>query len=236
MKRPVIVSDRSLPAVPLVILVAIVVLLTGYGMYELGLRQAGFKRSEVSSQMAEWRAENKTLKRRNKQLSEQLAMLETASTIDRTAYSQIESELAELQARISEQQEDIEFYAGIVNEGGEPGVRVQEFRVLPGRSDQEYELQIVLAQAFRSERQVSGSLQLQLQGMRRSKAAELTLADVRPPESPPLRYAFRYFQDLRLSVALPPEFSPEGVRLRLQPDNAAAETVDEFFVWRLDQS
>lgn len=236
MNRPTIVfGRRGLRAIQLMGITAVAMLLLGYGMYELGLRQAGFNRMDTIAVVSSLRTENKALKRRNKKLSEQVAILETAGKIDQAAYRYIESELAELQSRILQQQEELEFYAGIVTEGGTPGVRIQEFRVLPGRTEREFELRIILAQAFRSDRQVAGDVDVSLSGLQGSETVRLGLAELQPDGATgvDLSFSFRYFQDLRASLTLPPDFVPERVNIRLSP--ASAQTVEESFVWIVEQ-
>ena len=45
---------------------------------------------------------------------------------------------------------------------------------------------------------------------------------------PPQDYAFRYFQQLEGSVMLPPDFTPQRVRVSLRGEGAA---VDQTMAW-----
>jgi hypothetical protein len=145
----------------------------------------------------------------------------------------VESELVTLQARILEQQEDIEFYKGIVNENDGTGLRIQDFQISPGLGEREYDVRLVLAQAFRSDRKVSGKVDVIIEGVQRGKAARLGLAELGSSDGADalLRYSFRYFQDLNAAVVLPEDFAPERVHVIIKSSGKTAKTVEEFFIW-----
>jgi hypothetical protein len=164
-------------------------------------------------------------------LSEQVAILATATKIDREAYRQIEAELAELQNKILAQQENIEFYRGIVNEDDGSVLRIQDFKVLVGSREHVYELRLVLARALRSNREVSGQVELIIEGLLRGAPVQYTLDEV-SLDGGRLRYEFLYFEDLKSVIALPAEFQPERVHILVRPKGKSAKIVDEFFVWQ----
>lgn len=208
--------------------------IAGYLMYDLGLSKAGFRSSAAATEIENLEAQNKKLAQANKALSEQIAVLETAAKIDREAYRQVDAQLAELQSRILAQQEDLEFYRGIVGEDDGSAIRIQSFEVMPGMRDGEYELRLVLAQALRASREISGRVELQFEGLQRSEPLALPLGELNP-ELGTLAYRFRYFQDLKADIVLPPDFEPRRVRVRVMPrsrSGKSAKTVEEFFAWQ----
>jgi hypothetical protein len=214
---------------------ALFLLVGGWLIYELGLSRAGFARMEAVGEIARLQAENRELAARNKELSERLASLEVGSKVDREAYAQVESELVALQTRILEQQEDIEFYKGIVNENDGTGLRIQDFEIAQGIGEREYDVRLVLAQAFRSDRQVSGQVDLVVEGVQRGKAARLDMAALAPADESgkPMKYSFRYFQDLKAALVLPEDFAPERVHVIIKTQGKSAKTVEEFFIWEV---
>ena len=219
---------RRLTAAALVLLLIIF----GWLMYELGLSRAGFSSLQASKERNLIATEKRELEARNKELSERLAVLEIAAKVDREAYGKVETELVALQERILEQQEDIEFYKGIVNENDGTGLRIQDFQISRGLGEREYDLRLVLAQAFRSDRKISGQVDLVIEGVQRGKAARLGLGDLGDEGSTkPLRYSFRYFQDLKAAVVLPQDFAPERVHVIVKASGKSAKTVEEFFIW-----
>ena len=71
--------------------------------------------------------------------------------------------------------------------------------------------------------------------LQRGKAARLTLAELSPPDAArkPLQYSFRYFQDLKTAVVLPPDFAPERVQVIIRTQGKTSKTVEEFFIWEV---
>jgi len=236
-RNKVVVTHRSLLKGRLVAVLSIALVLSvAYLMYELGLSRAGFNRFESMDARVELERENAKLLAELKQQREQIAVLETAAKIDREGYSKVEDELIELQSRILDQQEDIEFYKGIVNENDGTGLRIQAFQVIKGLGAQEFDLRLVLAQAFRKDRQVSGSVEIVVEGLQRGEAVRLALGKLGLPGSKGsgrLNYSFRYFQDLRAGLVLPADFVPERVHVIVHPKGKTSKTVEDFFVWKV---
>ena len=233
MNHPSLVSGgRAIFSLPVwLAIVVMAALLAGYLMYDLGLARAGFRSSEYADQIESLQTGNDELSADNKTLSERVAVLETAAKVDREAYRQVEDELADLQSRILQQQEDIEFYRGIVGEDDGSQLRIQSFRLVPGMREADYVLRLVLAQALRAGRDIRGKVEVQLEGMQRSEPRVLGLQEL-TGDSAELHYDFRYFQDLKVAISLPPEFMPQRVRVTVKPRDKGGETVEEFFVWR----
>jgi len=235
-RSKMIVAKHSLRTRRLVQAGALCVLLVmALVMYEFGLKRAGFSRMSALESTARLQGEKQDLEAENKELRERLAVLETAAKIDREAYGDVESELSELQNRILEQQEDIEFYKGIVNENDGTGLRIQDFSVSRGLGEREFDLRLVLAQAFRATRQVSGQVEMVIEGMQGGEPTRLGLAELAPETGADdrLAYSFRYFQDLKAEILIPPDFVPERVHVIVRSKGKNPKTVEDFFVWNV---
>ena len=98
-------------------------------------------------------------------LKEEITLLETHRDIDREAYKEVEESLLTLQAKIQEQQDAIAFYRGIVSPAdGNKGLRVQDLKLTRGKDEREFNLRLVLVQAMKHDRKVSGDVNLSVQG------------------------------------------------------------------------
>jgi len=214
--------------------IASLVLLVGLVSYEFGQNRAGFSRIDAQENVTNLEAENNKLARENKKLSEHIAVLETSVKVDREAYRKVETQLVDLQSRILEQQEDIEFYKGIVNENDGTGLRIQDFQISQGLGEREFDLRLVLAQAFRSTKLVAGQVEMVVEGMQEGEPVRLPLGDlVADSDSGKLSYSFRYFQDLKADVVIPPDFVPERVHVIVHFKGKNSKTVEDFFVWNV---
>jgi hypothetical protein len=205
-------------------------------MYEFGLSRAGFSRVDAVATRTRLEYENLQLTRLNKQLSEKLAILETSTKIDRESYKNVEKELTDLQSRILEQEEDIEFYKGIFDDHNGIGLRIQDFVISPGSKTNEFNLQLMLAQAFRTDAEVSGHVEMTLVGQRNGQQVRLKLEELAiPTADAKMGYSFRYFQNLTTEVAIPAGFTPEQVHVIVHLRGAGSKTVEDFFVWKVKQ-
>ena len=69
-------------------------------------------------------------------------------------------------AKIQEQRDAIAFYRGIVSPAdGRPGLRVQDFRLTRGAEERQFNLRLVLVQAMKHDRKVSGDVTLSVEGI-----------------------------------------------------------------------
>jgi hypothetical protein len=233
MSRRVVVTSQSVQNRYILLAgIASLVLLVGLISYELGQSRAGFSRINAQEDVTVLEAVKKTLAKQNKELSEQIAVLETSVKIDREAYRKVESQLVDLQSRILEQQESIEFYKGIVNENDGTGLRIQDFQISQGLGEREFDLRLVLAQAFRSTKLVSGKVEMVVEGLQEGEPVRLPITKlVVDSDSGKMAYSFRYFQDMKAEVVIPPDFIPERVHVIVHSKGKNSKSVEDFFVW-----
>jgi hypothetical protein len=215
---------------------ALAVLTLGAALYlsfELGRYRSGYsildhrrETAALDQRLAEERSASDELRR-------QLAIAETASDIDRATYSQVESTLADLQARIQAQEEELVFYRGIVSpQDGVAGLRIQSLEVLPSDGEGRYLLRLLLVQAIQHSRRVSGAVKLQLTGTQGGQVAAFDVAELAVPgESYDMAYEFRYFQGLEAELALPIAFEPQKVVVEIWPNEARAQRINQTFDW-----
>ena len=67
------------------------------------------------------------------------------------------------------------------------------------------------------------------------EATRLGLSDVAASadDAKPLKYSFRYFQDLKAALVLPEDFEPERVHVTIKTKGKSSKTVEEFFIWEV---
>ena len=169
------------------------------------------------------------------ELRRQNALLETSRKIDEEAYRQVEGKLSALQNEILQQREELAFYRGILADQ-ETGLRIQGLELIAGETAQMFSLRLVLAQAMRATRRISGSIDLRVEGQRDGQPASLDLAalGVTGERRRALTsFSFRYFQNLEADLALPEGFAPERLVVTLKPNGSKAEPQEKVFEWDL---
>ncbi len=204
-----------------------------YLLFELGRYQGGYSVLDQRKERAE--ADLAVAERDTTidELRRQVTLLETSTEIDRETYTEVESNLSQLQARIQAQEELLAFYQGIVSpEDGVAGLRIQNLEVSPADSEQRYTLRMVLIQAIIHDRRVAGVVTFNIAGTRYGQPVELELGDLAADGADDdLAYAFRYFQDFERELILPVGFEPNRVDVEIWPREPRGQQVSQSFQW-----
>ena len=209
-------------------------LLLMYAMYEWGRFEGGYSKFAEIQRRRELAAQIDSLQEENEKLRAQVASAELARNVDDKAYSDVEKNLADLQAQVLKQREELTFYRGIVSpEDGIGGLRIQRFQVLNGGAEQHFRLRLVLVQSMRQDAVVSGGVSIQIEGVQDNRPLQLALADVgaKTRQDGQLQFQFRYFQNLEQDVVLPAGFEPRAVTVEVHSPRQAP--VRESYPWQV---
>ncbi len=204
-----------------------------YLSFELGRLQAGFSLLDSRRAQTAHATELADRDRRIDDLERQIAIFETSGVIDRETYASVEDNLAELQARIQSQEEELAFYRGIVTPGdGVAGLRIQNVEIESGEADASYLLRILLVQAIVHSDRVTGSVRASVGGMLDGEARELGLDELGSENgATDIPYGFRYFQTLELGITLPEGFEPAEIEVQVWPGSPRGDTIVQSFPW-----
>lgn len=222
-------------SVAIAAVIAFVVVL--YGIYEWGRFQGGYSKFAELQHRRELTTKLEALEEANAKLRAEAAAAELARDVDRKAYGDVEKTLADLQAQVLKHREELTFYRGIVSpEDGIGGLRIQRFQVFPGGIDNHYSLRLVLVQSMRQDAVVSGSVSIQIEGVKDNQPMELTLADAGGETRADglVPFQFRYFQNLEQKITLPAGFEPKAVNVEVKSSRLAP--VRESFPWQVQES
>ena len=218
-------------------LLVIIVVVSGYLVFEYGRISAGYDVLDAAEQRSALESHIDELNARIAELEQEVALLETHREIDREAYREVEGSLLELQEKIQEQQDAIAFYRGIVSPAdGKPGLRVHDFRLTRGAEEREFRLRLVLVQAMKHDRKVTGEVAVTVEGSEAGAAKSYTLAELLPEDADRgWPFSFRYFQDFDRQLVLPDGFTPERVRVEVRSRTKAISSIEEDFAWVTSQ-
>jgi hypothetical protein len=212
-------------------LVAMIVL---YGIYEWGRFHGGYSKFAEVQQRRELSSKIEALEDANAKLRVEVAAAQLARDVDKKSYADVEKNLADLQAQVLKHREELTFYRGIVSpEDGIGGLRIQRFQVLAGGVDNHYRLRLVLVQSMRQDAVVSGSVSIQIEGVRDNKPVQLMLTEAggETRADGQVPFQFRYFQNLEQKIALPEDFEPKAVNVEVR--SAKLAPVRESFQWQV---
>ncbi len=211
-----------------------------YLAFEFGRVQGGYSFLDAAGVRAELKDEIASLEDASEALRRQVAVLETAREVDREAYGQVEVNLASLQEQIQAQEEELAFYRGIVApEDGAAGLKIQALELTPADAEtgSKFRLHLVLVQAAKHDRRVSGVVNLVVAGEADGATVSYPLADLaNGDEFDKLAFSFRYFQDFQADLVLPSNFRPQRVEVELRPSGRGAKPVERVFDWAVKPS
>jgi hypothetical protein len=214
--------------------VALLVALAAWLAYAAGERSAGRNASSEAESRSVLEGQLERVEFENKRLHARVAELEMARRLDRDAYGQIERTLGDLQSQLARQSDDLAFYRSIVSPAdGIQGLRIQRFEVLQGEKPREVQLRVTLVQAMRHESEVSGLVQLTLNGMQAGAPAKHTVGELVGRPRAQLPFSFRYFQTIEQTVTLPEGFEPYETEVRVQSSKLRGGPVQKAFAWKL---
>lgn len=214
-------------------LAVVLVVASAYLFFELGRYQAGYALLEHQRETEQYRRLVAEQERTIEQLRRDIALLETSRDIDRETHARLESGLTELEAKLQAQEEELEFYRGIVSPpDGSAGLRVQSLEVEPGGGEQRYRVRLVLVQAITQTERVEGVVRLQVTGQLDGAAQTLGLSELGGADAvTELEYGFRYFQGLEHEITLPVGFEPASVEVEVRPVEPRGESLAQTFDW-----
>ncbi len=225
-------------------------LLVPYVCFELGRMSAGF--SVVSSQRARLAQAGQiaTLHKEAASLRRELGSVQVGRTVDQLSSDAVQQSLNELQARITQQDQELAFYKAIVTpaDSAPQQPRVQRLEILPetlagqtaGQNDQQFRLRLVLIQSLQATSTAQGSVRITLQGSQRDAAGLLTpqshtveqlITDRQSgKDAGALTYQYRYFQTLEPIITLPTGFVPAVIQVEVRDRDHAP--LRQQFDWR----
>ncbi len=218
--------------------IAACALVAVYLAFELGRIQAGHNILEVADERRDLRATIEARESDIRSLQEQIRILETDKGIDAESYKEVEASLLDLQAKIQEQRDAIEFYRGIVSpEDGGRGLRVQELKFSAGRSERAFNVRLVLVQAMRHDRRVSGDVVIAVAGLESGIEKTYTWPELLPEDATAdWPFSFRYFQDFERELVLPDGFTPLTVNIEIRSRTRSIDSIEESYDWVLARS
>jgi len=221
----------------LTIFAVLAAVLAFYLVYELGRYDAGYDRQAVAQQRTELEVQIEHLEKENRQLRTQLAELDTIRAGREREQGELARSLGELQAQVARQSQELAFYRGVVAQGAATiGVRIEQLRVTAGAHPGNYVVHMALVRSGRSESEVSGTLQVSLDGEEAGAAKTLDLAALTGGHQQNLRYGFRHVQNFDQELIVPPTFKPERLAVEVQSRQTGVAPLSQTFLWSVEAS
>ena len=214
------------------VLIGLLILAVAYLVYEFGRISAGYNVLDAAAERDNYESRIGSLNGEIGELKQQVALLETHREVDRQAYREVEASLGALQAKIQEQQDAIAFYRGIVSPAdGKAGLRVQDLKLTRTGEERRFNLRLVLVQAKKHDRKVSGDVNLTVEGSENGMAKVYRYAELVDDDDTAWKFSFRYFQDFDRRLRLPDGFEPVRITVQVESRTRSIASIEESFAW-----
>ena len=215
----------------------VLALVAAYLVFEYGRISAGYDVVDAANERGALEEHIVSLDVEIAALKQEIAVLETHREIDRESYKEVEGGLGSLQAKIQEQQDAIAFYRGIVSPAdGKPGLRVQDLKLTRAAEEREFNLRLVLVQAMKHDRKVSGNVAVSVEGSEGGEPRTYALTELLPEDADTAwAFSFRYFQDFDRRLVLPDGFTPERIRVEVRSKTRSISSIEEIYAWATSQ-
>ena len=203
-----------------------------YAAFELGRSLAGHSALTAFQQRQALSGRVESLARERAALERRVAAGEIMQQADREAQSDAQAAIGELQAELAQQQQELEFYRGLVTEKfGAGTLKVQELSVRP-EGGARYTIVVTLVQTAARDAVDKGALSVALDGSRGGALAQLPMADITPDGRKQLPFSLRYFKTLEIPIELPAGFKPAALQLEYRSDRGGPEPQRQTFPWQ----
>ncbi|HZC76588.1 MAG TPA: DUF6776 family protein, partial [Ktedonobacterales bacterium] len=212
----------------LILLLAVAV---SYGAFELGRASAGYSIVSAMLERLELRRQVHTLGNENETLQHRVTTAEIGQRVDRQAQSDAQRMIGDLQAETARQQQELQFYRGLVaRQFGAGTLRVQELKIRPEQG-RRFRVEITLVQAAARDNVVNGTVSFAIDGTRGGALVQLPLADVELNKRRELPFSLRFFQQIEVPIELPDQFRPASLQVEYG-QGRGTERSRQTFTWR----
>jgi len=199
--------------------------------FDLGRRNAGYDSSEATAYIEQLQRQIQELQSESEESQRRAAMLERNSRIEDDTSEQLKKSLDEAQAEAVELKKELSFYKSIVSpEDGKQSIMIQTIQL---KKDElgAFDYKIMISQRGRNDSFARGTAEVTVKGLMQGKNKVLDLSDISEEAKKPIKFGFRYFQNLTGKLKLPDGFVADYLRVKLTPRTAKLDDVDEQFPW-----
>lgn len=209
-------------------LVALVLL---YAVFEFGRAIAGHSAITAYSQRRALAERVEQLTRAAQDLERRAAAGEVGQRIDAQAQADAQAMMGELQAELGRQQQELDFYRGLVAERfGSGNLKVQELSVRE-EGPRRFVVSVTLVQTTLRDQLATGTLTIALDGSRRGALTRLSMREVSADSRSQVSFSLRYFQTLQVPLLLPEDFEPAALRLEYRSSRTGPDAQQQTFPW-----
>ncbi len=179
---------------------------------------------------------------RIKELLGELIDANLSGEVSHQASQELRKTIKTLHDEVAGLKEEVTFYKSLMAPSSvERGLHIQEFEVTRGEQPGEFSYYLLLTQVEARRSWIQGDVRLNVLGRMMLEGDEergqkddqlvLSLTEIAEIDAYPLKFRFRYFQDLSGMMTLPGGFTPESVVITALRRGGSATKLEQTFDW-----
>ncbi|MDH3217688.1 MAG: hypothetical protein OEN01_15675 [Candidatus Krumholzibacteria bacterium] len=230
--RIVIRSRISTPAKVLITMVGVATFMgLLFAAYRYGYSEANYNWHVADQTTEDLKNDLELMTQENEDLRTSITQAQRQLQIDQAAYKELSASLNVSSAQITELHKELKFYRSIISpSGGGSGVQIQDLVIKPTEKADIYKYKLVLIQALRHSEEVSGTVGFEIKGSNNDRPKVVKYPGSSVSE---IRVNFRYFQNLEGIIDLPPNFSPEEIKVSVSTRGKSkkSQITERIYPW-----
>lgn len=217
------------------VIVLLVLLIVAGGFFIAGYYQGIREKIHVLDERAELRVETEQLKQSVSQLQEQAAIHKHGNELERQASERVRKENINLQNKVSELEEAVSFYKGIMApQKNDKGLRIERLELSSTVNRRRFKYKVVMTQVADNSSYISGNVSLNLLGVRQGVKESIPFEQLsKEQETSGIPFKFRYFQNVDGEIMVPGDFVPEQIEVIAQSKGRKATKLEKRFDWNV---
>ena len=203
-----------------------------YVLFEFGRYRAGFDRARVAQERSDHQRQAAALDSQIRDLHAQVAQLQTLQAGAAREREQVALEIAELQAQIDRDRQDLAVYRGVIApaSGAGSSMQVQQLRITPGSAASRFVAHLTLMQGGKPDTTVVGIVGVRVTGQLNGAAHVVDAVGATPKGT----ISFKYYQAVDYQIDLPAGFHPAAVQVTVRDGRPNGVTATQNFPWSVD--
>jgi hypothetical protein len=203
-----------------------------YVVFEFGRYSAGYDRARVAQERTDHQHQLATLDSQVQALHSQVAQLQTLQGGAAREHEQVGMEIAELQAQVDRDRQDLAVYRGVIAPatGAGSSMQVQQLRITSGTAANQFVAHLTLMQGGKPDATVAGIVGVRVTGQLNGAASVVDGIGTTAQGA----ISFKYYQSVDYQIALPAGFHPAAVQVTVRDGRPNGITATQSFPWSVD--
>lgn len=216
-----------------IILTVVMLIVLGVGGFYAGQYHSRERVQHLTSERDSLQTSLDDAERTITTLTQRVSVLEKGGEVDRKATDGVRQTVKELKTQVANLEEEVSFYKGIMApSGNDKGLRVGKIDIQPQDNERKYNYSIMLTQVADNSTFIEGLAAVNFVGLKKGEKVILPLRDLAADITDlGVKFRFRYFQEFKGEIELPPQFVPEQVQVVLQSTGGKAQRVEQSIEW-----